>query len=67
MAVCSRLGLADDPRVVKLAESLVEWSGLMEDGTATEDRKLTIHLLMKASLHCGVLSNTNEQQEIENT
>ena len=25
LAVCSRLGLAEDPRVVKLAESLVEW------------------------------------------
>lgn len=25
LAVCSRLGLAEDPRVVQLAESLVEW------------------------------------------
>src|SRR2546425_11959529 len=25
LAVCSRLGLAEDPRVVKIAESLVEW------------------------------------------
>jgi hypothetical protein len=25
LAVCSRLGLGEDPRVVKLAESLVEW------------------------------------------
>lgn len=25
LAVCSRLGLTEDPRVVQLAESLVEW------------------------------------------
>ena len=37
LAVCSRLGLADDPRVVKLAESLVEWQ--WPDGGWNCDRK----------------------------
>ena len=37
MAVCSRLGLAEDPRVVKLAESLVEWQ--WPDGGWNCDRK----------------------------
>src|SRR6266571_2876599 len=37
LAVCSRLGLADDPRVVKLAESLVEWQ--WPDGGWNCDRR----------------------------
>ena len=37
LAVCSRLGLAEDPRVVKLAESLVEWQ--WPDGGWNCDRK----------------------------
>src|SRR2546422_10915072 len=37
LAVCSRLGLAEDPRVVKLAESLPEWQWL--DGGWNCDRK----------------------------
>ena len=37
LAVCSRLGLAEDPRVVKLAESLVEWQ--WPDGGWNCDRR----------------------------
>ncbi len=37
LAVCSRLGLAKDPRVVKLAESLVEWQ--WPDGGWNCDRR----------------------------
>jgi len=37
LAVCSRLGLARDPRVVKLAESLVEWQ--WNDGGWNCDRR----------------------------
>src|SRR5437667_11228807 len=37
LAVCSRLGLAEDPRVVKLAESLIEWQ--WPDGGWNCDRK----------------------------
>ena len=37
LAVCSRLGLAEDPRVVKLAESLVDWQ--WADGGWNCDRK----------------------------
>ncbi len=38
LAVCTRLGLADDPRVVKLAESLVEWQ--WPDGGWNCDRRV---------------------------
>jgi len=41
LAVCSRLGLAEDPRVVKLAESLVEWQ--WPDGGWNCDRKEDAH------------------------
>jgi hypothetical protein len=37
LAVCSRLGLAKDPRVVKIAESLVEWQ--WPDGGWNCDRR----------------------------
>lgn len=37
LAVCSRLGLAKDPRVVKLAESLIEWQ--WPDGGWNCDRR----------------------------
>ena len=37
LAACSRLGLAEDPRVVKLAESLVEWQ--WPDGGWNCDRR----------------------------
>jgi len=37
LAVCSRLGLAEDPRVVKLAESLVDWQ--WPDGGWNCDRR----------------------------
>src|SRR5713226_6169279 len=37
LAVCSRLGLAEDPRVVRLAESLVEWQ--WPDGGWNCDRR----------------------------
>jgi hypothetical protein len=37
LAVCSRLGLAEDPRVVKLAESLAEWQ--WPDGGWNCDRR----------------------------
>jgi hypothetical protein len=37
LAVCSRLGLAEDPRVVELAESLVEWQ--WPDGGWNCDRR----------------------------
>ena len=37
LAVCSRLGMVDDPRVVRLAESLVEWQ--WPDGGWNCDRK----------------------------
>jgi hypothetical protein len=37
LAICSRLGLAEDPRVVKLAESLVEWQ--WPDGGWNCDRR----------------------------
>src|SRR5438270_9864542 len=37
LAVCSRLGLAEDPRVVKLAQSLVEWQ--WPDGGWNCDRR----------------------------
>ena len=37
LAVCSRLGLAEDPRLVKLAESLVEWQ--WPDGGWNCDRR----------------------------
>jgi hypothetical protein len=37
LAVCSRLGLSEDPRVVKLAESLVEWQ--WPDGGWNCDRR----------------------------
>ena len=37
LAVCSRLGLAEDPRVVKLAESLIEWQ--WPDGGWNCDRR----------------------------
>lgn len=37
LAVCSRLGLAEDPRVVQLAESLVEWQ--WPDGGWNCDRR----------------------------
>jgi hypothetical protein len=39
LAVCSRLGMADDPRVRLLAESLVEWQ--WPDGGWNCDRKAT--------------------------
>ncbi len=38
LAVCSRVGLAEDPRVVKLAESLVAWQ--WPDGGWNCDRRL---------------------------
>ncbi len=38
LAVCSRLGLAEDPRVAQIAESLVEWQYLMEGGTVIRGR-----------------------------
>ena len=41
LAVCSRLGLAEDPRVVKLAESLIEWQ--WPDGGWNCDRKEDAH------------------------
>jgi hypothetical protein len=41
LAVCSRLGLAEDPRVVKLAESLVEWQ--WPDGGWNCDRRPEAH------------------------
>jgi hypothetical protein len=37
LAVCSRLGMASDPRVIRLAESLVEWQ--WPDGGWNCDRK----------------------------
>src|SRR2546422_2513045 len=37
LAVCSRMGLSEDPRVVKLAESLVEWQ--WPDGGWNCDRR----------------------------
>ncbi|TMI08302.1 hypothetical protein E6H34_05605 [Candidatus Bathyarchaeota archaeon] len=41
LAVCSRLGLAEDPRVVKLAESLAEWQ--WPDGGWNCDRSEDAH------------------------
>src|SRR5207244_13581202 len=41
LAVCSRLGLAEDPRVVRLAESLIEWQ--WPDGGWNCDRKEDAH------------------------
>jgi hypothetical protein len=53
LAVCSRLGLAEDPRVVKLAESLVEWQCLMEDGTVIGRRMRIIPRSMRVCRPCG--------------
>jgi hypothetical protein len=39
LAVCSRIGLTDDPRVARLAESLVEWQ--WPDGGWNCDRRAT--------------------------
>jgi hypothetical protein len=41
LAVCSRLGIADDPRVKQLAESLIEWQ--WPDGGWNCDRKEDAH------------------------
>ena len=46
LAVCSRLGLADDPRVEQLARSLVEWQ--WPDGGWNCDRNPTAH---RSSFH----------------
>ncbi len=41
LAVCSRLGIANDPRVKQLAESLIEWQ--WPDGGWNCDRKEDVH------------------------
>jgi len=59
LAVCSRLGLAEDPRVVNLAESLAEWQvALMEDGTVIGKRMRIIPRLMRVCRPYGDLQNT---------
>ena len=61
LAVCCRLGLADDPRVRLLAESLVEWQWPDGAGTATRRQPDTGRRSTSRYLRCGACRSTGQR------